>query len=187
MCADEEIGKHASPRAAALSVRLESLARKEQCWTGDVGDADASGPEHPIELLNPREADRQLGIDHEIDGKTVAQCRGLKLMLRPVSPGWVICQDVQKDVGVEEDHRSIVAARERHDLFRCHASGRCTADPSKGAPATGSLPANLDEHHPAVGGKLEFDGAAGFDVQAIANALRDGDLTFARDLRAHTE
>jgi len=58
------------------------------------------------------------------------------------------------------DHRSIIAARERHDLFRCHANRCRTADSSKGAPATGSLPASLDEYHPAVGGKLEFDGAA---------------------------
>ena len=86
-----------------------------------------------------------------------------------------------------KDHRSIIAARERPDLFRCHTNRRRAADAGKGAPATGPLPANLDEHHPAVGGKLEIDEAAGFDVQAIANPLRDGDLTFAGNLRPHAE
>jgi hypothetical protein len=85
------------------------------------------------------------------------------------------------------DHRSIIAAREHRDLFRCHTNRRRTADPSKSATATGSPPANLDKHHPAIGSKLEFDGAAGLDVQVIANPFRDGDLTFARNLHAHTE
>jgi hypothetical protein len=96
-------------------------------------------------------------------------------------------QSTSRRTLVYEDHRSIIAARERRDLFRSHRDCRCTADAGKGAPAAGSLPANLDEHHKAVGSKLEFDGAARLDVQAIPNPFRDGDLTFARNLPAHAE
>jgi hypothetical protein len=135
MRTDEEIRKHSGLGTTALAVRLKDFAGEKYRRTRNFQHADIDSSENSIDFLNARETDRQLGVDHRVNAKPIAQGCGFELMLRPVSPLGIIGDDVQKDIGIYQDHRSAAAACERHDLLGSHLNGRGTADPSKSSPA----------------------------------------------------
>src|SRR5260370_23870151 len=78
---------------------------------------------------------------------------------------------------------SALAARHGHDLGRAQALAGMATQTSETVRA--SLLLDLDQNDAAVLGALEIDHAPRPDSQEIPNLLRDGDLAFAGNGRAH--
>ena len=119
MRADEKIGQDAGLDAAAAPVGNERFSREEQGLARNPKNLETSSLDHGIQRFDGRQGDRKFGIDHVVDRQRPAYRRGVDLRLRPVAPDRVIPEDVENDVGVDED-QSVLASREGHDLVRRH-------------------------------------------------------------------
>src|SRR5688572_9067880 len=92
--------------------------------------------------------------------------------------------DVDDDVGIDE-HHSIVAAQQRHELVRVPFDLRGSASSVETVLLrTLSACAGLEQHDFVVlDGKLDL--AAGLELQSVANVLGNRHLAFDRDRSSH--
>ncbi len=78
--------------------------------------------ERVVEILDPREPHRHLGVDDRIDEQRARLRGGRERVGRPLQPRGVLSEDVEEDVGIDEgpDATRSVGAGERHDLVGGH-------------------------------------------------------------------
>ena len=113
MGADVEVRQGGSTPAAALPIADEALPSEEARLPRQGESQEVLLREGVLEILDPLESDRNLGIDERIDregGSLGAFGEGL---LRPGGPFRVLREDVEQDVAVDEDGQRSLRVRAR--------------------------------------------------------------------------
>ena len=100
--ADEEIRQHPGPPAARGSVALERLASEEQRRTWHRLHHHARGMQDGLKHFDGREAHRQLGIDHVVDGERSLERGGDSINDKVISS---VTGDNHQNLGVERCRR----------------------------------------------------------------------------------
>ena len=101
--ADVEVGEGRSSPAAPAAIAHEALPGEEGRLPGQGKSQEVLLGESVLELLDPLEPDRDLGVDERVDrerGSLGALREGLT---RPRGPLRVLGKDVEQDVAIDED------------------------------------------------------------------------------------
>ena len=132
MGADVEVRQRGSTPAAASPIADEALPGEEARFPRQGKSQEVRLRESVLEILNPLESDRNLGIDERIDregGSLGAFGEGL---LRPGGPFRVFREDVEQDVAVDENGQRLLRVRARISsvviLTEPRPRSRCTID-----------------------------------------------------------
>jgi hypothetical protein len=104
--ANEEIGQYTSLAATCGAIPSKCLTGEEKCGTRNHGGDKPGAADHRIQLLHSRVPNGQLGIDDVIDCELVLGGREIQLLLRPRGPEWVVGDEVQRNIRINEDHPS---------------------------------------------------------------------------------
>ena len=84
----------------------EKPYQRGKTWDAASRDDQLGAADHRTELLHPCIPDRQLSIDDVIDCTLILGGPKIQLLLRPLGPRRVVCDEVQKDIRINEDQPS---------------------------------------------------------------------------------
>jgi hypothetical protein len=184
MGADVEVGERGAPTATASSVADEALPCEERRLPRQGKSKEVLLREGVLELLDPLEADRDLGVDERVDGQRRPLGALREGLPRPGGPSPVLGEDVEQDVAVDEDgqRRPRVNARISSVVIRTDPLPRmrCTIDfPRRlGSPYLPDPNRLTDD--------LDFHLGVGQHAEPLPDLDGDGHLTLGGDLHGIT-
>ena len=103
MGADVEVRQGRSPRTASCPIPDEALPGEEGRLPGQGKPKEVLLGKGVLELLDPIEPDRNLGVDQRVDRERRALGALGEFLPGPCGPLRVLGQDIEKDVAVDED------------------------------------------------------------------------------------
>lgn len=106
MRTDEEVRQEAAAHASRRPIAAESLAGQEERRPQRGRQHDAGIDEHCVEILDAVVVDGGLGIYHVVDQHWASQGRLLQPCERPVRPDGIVGDEIEQDVGVDQDQVS---------------------------------------------------------------------------------
>src|SRR4030095_9137590 len=132
MRADVEVGQRGARCAAPSPVTEEALSRQESRFPRQRKSQEILSGQRVLEILDPLEPDRDLGVDEWIDRQS-GTLRALgERVARPRRPLPILRENVEQDVAVDEDCQRLprVSARISSVVSRTEPRpcSRCTID-----------------------------------------------------------
>ena len=129
MSPDLRVGQCRGSRSFATPVAKETLRCEKRRSPGERPPLEDRGIERVVQLLDPVEADRDLGVDQRVDDERTLVSTPRERFGRPVQPAPVLREDVQEDVALDEESRHPSAPRESQDLVRRQAGAAPSLQP----------------------------------------------------------
>src|ERR1700730_7520178 len=109
MRADEKIGKRRLLCSTPPSIGQERLACEKRGFVRNCFTVEHGFRKRGVEVLDPRIANRGLGINDRIDDEAIAVGGTLDGRRRPCEPTRILRHDVEKNVGVYQYRRHSVS------------------------------------------------------------------------------
>ena len=104
MCADEEVARHARPRAATPAVAQVGLPGEVQGLARQIAPFETGPLDNGVEGFDGVEVGGKFRVNHRVDEQRAARRPGVELSTRPIDPLPVLVEDVDQHAGVDEDH-----------------------------------------------------------------------------------
>jgi hypothetical protein len=186
MRANEEVRQRRQLRSAPAPIGEERLAGEKGGFVGNRFAVKRGFRQGGVERLDARKSNREFAIDDWVDDEAIAVGGALERLDRPGEPALVFREDVEKNVGVDEDGGPSVIAGQGHDFVRRHcdiaASPQMTDKPSAATIVLAGFGAN-DAHGLAV--ELEFHFGLRQQTGLLADVDRNGHLAFGCDAQQY--
>src|SRR4029079_14324559 len=100
----KEIRKNSAPGASSAVVLLKDLSCQKQSSARCLRKSKFRLRDHFIQFCDTRVSHREFGVNDSIDSERTTHRCCIKLSKRPVPPPWVVGDNIEKDVRIDQDH-----------------------------------------------------------------------------------
>lgn len=161
------------------------FSREKKCLPGNRFQAKLARLQYGFEVFDLIERNGKLCVNDGVDTKRGLKACPLQLLLRPVRPYRVILDEIENNVGIDENQRLGLAAREGHDLLGAHLYRGNTAQKGESARRSFRFALAMAQQYVAHGSEFKVHRRAGFDPEQVTNLLGNRDLAFGCDCGCH--
>lgn len=139
---------------------------------------EVKGSERLIEAFPGLKGGCQLGVDDGVDGGQILFGGPLEGLCGPIGPVRIIGEEIDQDIGIDQEHGFLILASDFEDLIRAHAGVGAAADLSEALLQACASIGGRRSDEDAVFSRGEFHLRLGVEAVLLPVTSGDGDLAF---------